>query len=146
MALAIMAWHALSPSPRAPRRAPCGLRGIDGSARPSKWLSCQRMANSASWSERWRRTGDIGDGLRTERVVERLQGPLLQVEVPQIVVHEADEPNAIVNFLDAKPLTSQRGRDVDLLAMQAKPSTGGDEDIAVMERIGELGQAVIAAR
>jgi hypothetical protein len=30
--------------------------------------------------------------------------------------------------------------------MQAKPSTGGDEDIAVMERIGKLGQAVIAAR
>jgi hypothetical protein len=33
--------------PRAPRRASCGLRGIDGSARPSKWLSCRlRVANA----------------------------------------------------------------------------------------------------
>jgi hypothetical protein len=30
-----------------------------------------------------------------------LQGFLLQVEVSQIIVHEADEPNAVVDFLNA---------------------------------------------
>jgi hypothetical protein len=75
-----------------------------------------------------------------------LQGLLLQVEVAKIVVHEACEPNALVDFLDAESLAGQDGRDVDPLAMQAEASAGGDEDVAVMERIGQFGQAVIVAR
>ena len=71
---------------------------------------------------------------------------MLQVEVSQIVVHEAGEPNAVIDFLDAEPLTGQHGRDVDLLAMQAEPPAGGDEDVAVMEWIGQFGQTFIAAR
>jgi hypothetical protein len=34
-------------------------------------------------------------------------------------VHEADEPNALVDFLDAEALAGQHEREVDLLAMQA---------------------------
>jgi len=60
-------------------------------------------------------------------------------------VHEAYEPNALIDFFDSKPLTGQDGRDVDPLAMQAEASAGGDENVAVVERIGQLGQAVIAA-
>ena len=45
---------------------------------------------------------------RTERVVEGLQGSLLQIDVSQIIIHEADEPNALVDFFDAKALTSKR--------------------------------------
>jgi hypothetical protein len=56
-----------------------------------------------------------------------LQGFLLQVEVSQIIMHEADEPNAVVDFLDAESLAGQHGRDVDPLAVQAEPSTCGDE-------------------
>jgi hypothetical protein len=33
--------------------------------------------------------------------------------------HEACEPNALVDLLDAEPLTGQHGGDVDPLAMQA---------------------------
>ena len=88
----------------------------------------------------------MGDGPRAERVVEGLQGLLLQVEVSEIVMHEADEPNAVVDFLDAELLAGQHGRDVDFLAMQAEPSAGRDENVAVMERVGQLGQAIIASR
>jgi hypothetical protein len=35
------------------------------------------------------RTGDSGDSLGAERVVERLQAPLLELDVAEIVVHEA---------------------------------------------------------
>ena len=60
-------------------------------------------------SERRGRSGDIGDGLlRAEWVVEGLQGLLLQVEVSEIVMHEADEPNAVVDFLDAELLAGAR--------------------------------------
>ena len=62
----------------------------------------------------------MGDGLRAEWVVEGLQGLLLEVEVSEIVVHEADEPNAVIDLFDSKLLTSQYNRDVDLLAVQAK--------------------------
>jgi hypothetical protein len=48
-----------------------------------------------------------------------LQGFLFQVEVSEIIVHEACEPNAVVDFLDAEFLTGQHGGDVDPLAMQA---------------------------
>jgi hypothetical protein len=41
-------------------------------------------------------------------------------------VHEADEPNAFVDLLDAESLTRQHSRDVDLFAMQAEASAGGD--------------------
>jgi hypothetical protein len=56
------------------------------------------------------------------------------------------EPNALVDFLDAELLAGQHGGDVDFLAMQAEPSAGGDENVAIMEGIGQFGLAVIGAR
>jgi hypothetical protein len=92
---------------RAPRGAPLTGKGIDRSARPSKGgLSCQECQKSPPLLIR---TGDIGDNLGAERVVERLQGPLLELDVAEIVVHEADEPNVIVDLLNAKCLTGERG-------------------------------------
>jgi hypothetical protein len=58
---------------------------------------------------------------------------LLQIEVTEVVGHKADEPNAVVDFLDSKPLACQHGRDVNLFAVQADAPAGGDEDVAVME-------------
>ena len=49
-------------------------------------------------------------------------------------MHEADEPNAVVDFLDAEFLAGQHDGDVDLLAMQAEPSASGDEQLAIVER------------
>ena len=39
----------------------------------------------------------------------RHQDFLLQIEVSKIIVHEAGEPNAVVDFLDAEFLTIQHG-------------------------------------
>ena len=47
----------------------------------------------------------MGDNPRAERVIERLQRSLLQVDIAEIIIHEGDEPNAVVNFLDAERLT-----------------------------------------
>ena len=74
-----------------------------------------------------------------------MQGFLLQVEVSEIIVHEACEPNAIVDFLDAEFLAGEHGRDIYALAMQAEPSTGGDEKFAIVEWIAQLGQAGVRA-
>jgi hypothetical protein len=63
---------------------------------------------------------------------------LCSIEVTEVVGHKADEPNAAVDFLNSKPLACQHGRDVDLFAVQADAPAGGDEDVAIMEGIGEL--------
>jgi hypothetical protein len=41
-----------------------------------------------------------------------VQGFLLQIEISEIIMYEADEPNALVDFLDAEPLAGQDGRDI----------------------------------
>jgi hypothetical protein len=57
----------------------------------------------------------MGDNLVPNGVVEGLQGFLLQIEVSQIVVHEADEPNAVVDLFDAKLLSGQHSGEIDPL-------------------------------
>ena len=51
----------------------------------------------------------MGDNPRAEGVVEGLQGFLFQIDVSEIVVHEADEPNAVVDFFDAEALACEHG-------------------------------------
>ena len=63
---------------------------------------------------------------------------LFEIDEAEIVVHEADDPNAVVDFLDAQALSGQQGRDVDALSMHADAATGGDEDVAVVKWVGEL--------
>ena len=75
-----------------------------------------------------------------------MQGFLLEIDEAEIVVHEADDPNAVVDLLDAEALTGEHGRDVDALAMQADAATVGDEDVAVVQRVCEVGQAGIGSR
>ncbi len=68
---------------------------------------------------------------------------LLQVEVTEIIVHKADEPNTVVDFLDSKSSACQHGRDVDLFAVQAEAPAGGGETLAVVEGASEVRQAKI---
>ena len=76
------------------------------------------------------RPGHIGhsmyrrDGLHfcSERVVDYLQGSLLEVNVSEVIVHEGDEPYAVVDFPYADMLTREHGGDVDFFrCMQIRP-------------------------
>jgi hypothetical protein len=58
-------------------------------------------------------------------------------------LHEGDEPDSLVDFFDSEPLSSQDGWDVDLLAMQAEASAGGDKNVPVVKGISEFRQALI---
>jgi hypothetical protein len=51
------------------------------------------------------------------------------------MMHEADEPNAVVDFLDTELLSREHGGEVDPLAMQAEAAAGGDDDVAIAVRI-----------
>jgi hypothetical protein len=50
----------------------------------------------------------------------------------------------VVDLLDAELLAGQHGRDVDPLAMQAEAATGGEQKLAIVERIDQFGQAIVA--
>ena len=41
--------------------------------------------------------------------VEGLQGFLFEIDEAEIVVHEADDPNTVVDLLDAEALTGEHG-------------------------------------
>lgn len=44
-----------------------------------------------------------------ERVVEMFQDPSFEIEVPQIIIHKADQPDIVVNFRDADCLAGKDG-------------------------------------
>ena len=53
---------------------------------------------------------------------------MLEIDISQIVLHEGDEPNALVDLLDTEPLTGQHRGDVDLLTVHADAPTGGHQE------------------
>jgi hypothetical protein len=65
--------------------------------------------------------------LRPEGVFEGLQSPFFQIDISEIVIHEADEPDAVVDFLDADLLTSRTSAEIDLFAIQTEPATVGEK-------------------
>jgi hypothetical protein len=80
-----------------------------------------------------------------KRVVERLQSFFLQIDVPEIVIHEADQPNTFFDFLDTHTLPRKDGAEIDFFAVEADPSAVGDVDGLVVKRIIKFRQAAILA-
>jgi hypothetical protein len=57
----------------------------------------------------------------------------VRVDIYEIIAQEADEPNAVIDFLQPELLTGQDGGDLDLLAVDAEPSAMGDDGVVVVE-------------
>lgn len=90
------------------------------------------------------RAGVVGrDRLRSERVVEGLQSLFLQVGIAEVLMDQADEPGAIIDFLDADGLTGQANAAINLFAIQAEATAVGDDDGFVAERIVRFADATV---
>ncbi|WP_192252378.1 hypothetical protein [Mesorhizobium caraganae] len=70
----------------------------------------------------------------------------LVIEVSQIIIHEAAQPDVVLDLFDADGLAGEDDTEVDLLAIVADAAAGGDDDGLVVKRIIEVRQASIAAR
>jgi hypothetical protein len=81
-----------------------------------------------------------------KRVVQRLQGSFLQVDVAQIIIHKTDQPDPFFDFLETNGLTGEYRAEIHFLAVQADASAAGDLDGRVMEGIGQFRQAAIGAQ
>jgi len=59
----------------------------------------------------------------------------------QIIIHKADQPDVIVNFLDADRLAGKDGAEVNLFVAQAEAAAIGDDNDFVVEGIIDIGQS-----
>src|SRR5207302_10080512 len=108
--------HAMiSEAPRSVSRR--GGRAVDGTGlenrHTGKGIGGSNPSLSAilHWSspETWvtQCTGHMGDTFGPNGLVERFEHPSLQIEVPQIIIHKADQPYVVVNLIDADGLSSK---------------------------------------
>src|SRR6202049_2676060 len=70
-----------------------------------------------------------------KRVFERLQSFFLQIDVPKIVFHKADQPNTFFDLLDTDSLTSKDRAEVDFFTVEINAPTVGDVDGLIVKRI-----------
>src|SRR6266404_5267011 len=80
-----------------------------------------------------------------KRVVERLQSFFLQIDVAEIVLHKADQPNTFFDFFDPQGLPCEDRAEINFFAVQTDASAVGDVNDAVVKRISKFWQAAIAA-
>jgi len=77
---------------------------------------------------------------------QRFEHPSLQIKVSQIILHETDQPDVVVNFLDADGLPGKDLTELDLLASQADATATGDHDGFVVEGIVDVRQSGVGTR
>src|SRR5260370_41614978 len=68
------------------------------------------------------------------------------MEVPQIKIHKADQPDTVMNFFDADGLAGKDGTEVNFFAAQADAAATGNYDGLVVKRIIDIGQPLLGAR
>src|ERR1700676_5230583 len=99
------------------------------------------------------RPGDIGDRsyrrhrlhFWAKRIVERLQSFFLQIDVAEIVLHKADQPNTFFDLFDPQGLSCEDRAEINFFAVQTDASAVGDVNDAVVKRISKFWQSAIAA-
>ena len=71
--------------------------------------------------------------------MEWFEPACLIIKVPQVIVHEAGKPDMVFDLFDADGLAGKDEAKVDLLAIVADATAGGDGDGLIVKRIVELG-------
>ncbi|MBS1867703.1 MAG: hypothetical protein JSS69_17450, partial [Acidobacteria bacterium] len=69
---------------------------------------------------------------------EWFEHPRLQIEVSQIIIHKADQPDVVVHFFDARGLPGEDRAEIDFPATQANAATTGEHDGSVVEKGSRL--------
>ncbi len=67
-------------------------------------------------------SGDIGNTFGPKGIVDRFEPAGLIVEIPQIVVHEGDEPDPLADLRHADILPRKHVAEIHFLAFEADPA------------------------
>jgi hypothetical protein len=66
----------------------------------------------------------------------RFESAFCVIEVPQIIIHEADEPKPVFDLFDAADALSCKDlAQIDFAGLEADAATGGDDDAFVIQRM-----------
>ena len=74
-----------------------------------------------------------------EWIFERFEHPSFQIEVAQIIIHKAHQPNVVVHFFDADGL-------IDFLLAQTDTPATGDHDGFIVQGIVDVRQSTVGTR
>ena len=83
--------------------------------------------------------------MRPERVVKWLQSFFLQIDITEIILHKADEPDAGIDLLDTDGLASERFAQVNFLAIQTQTAATGNHNGFIVKGIVRLGNALLGS-
>lgn len=97
---------------------PVGIASISGSI-PDTWVTVY--------------SGDMGNPFGPKGFVEWFQSACLIVEISQIIVHEAGQPDSVLDLFGADGLTGKDEAEIDLLAVETDAPACGDGDGLVVE-------------
>lgn len=81
--------------------------------------------------------------MRSERIVDGLQGFFFQIDIAEVIAHEADQPDAVFDLADADSLPGEGFGKVDFLSVKANAAATGDHHGALMKRVMGLGEALV---
>ena len=70
-----------------------------------------------------------------------MQSAFVHIDISQIVVHDGDEPDAVLDLAQSELLSGQNLRDGDRGFVEADVPGSADDDVAVVQWIGQFGQA-----
>ena len=69
----------------------------------------------------------------------------LLVEVSEIIVHKADQPNLVAHLFDTNALAGEDDAEIDLAAIEADAAACGHGGGSIVERIIELRQTSVGS-
>jgi len=76
----------------------------------------------------------------------RLEPAGFIVEESEVVVHEGDEPDLLVDLLDADLPSGEDGAEAHFVANEADSAAAGDGDVAIVEGVVEFLEPAIGSR
>jgi len=78
---------------------------------------------------------------RAERIFNGFEHSSIEIEVTQIIIHKADEPDIVVNFFDADSLAGKDRAEVDFFVAETDAAAAGDHDGLVVEGVVDVRQS-----
>src|SRR5690349_6224624 len=99
-------------------------------------------------------SGHMGDSsfrahryhFRPEGIVDRFEPACLVIEIAQVILHEADQPNAVPDLGDADVLSGEGVTEIHFPALETNATTRCDGNGRVVKGIRELVEASVDAR
>jgi len=80
-----------------------------------------------------------------QRIIDRFEPAGLVVEIPQIVLHEGDEPDALADLRQADILPGKHRTEIYLLSAKADAAAVRHGDRLIVKRVGQVFKAAIHA-